>query len=330
MSLQPHVSKQESALTVEWARAQVFAWLAVRTGLGRSAPAAPTNQEKEELRWLGLDGEGEGEQSEAPPWVRTPPSIEETPSSAWGEWSGQTQVAELRELGVLPETLLNFLALQGWPVPREEEVRSREDLFRNWPPQDAPPQAAAFDFEQLRRINHAWIERADPERLLEFSLPYFRQAGWLPEGELAPPVRAWLVEVVRAVQPGLDFLSLLPPRTRLVFDYQPEYYLSVPESRQVMESEGAREVLRAFGQRALAESWLTVERFHEILEEVKRETPWRGGHLLRPVRVALTGLPFGPSLDDLIPIFERGHELDLPVEVKSCRQRVLEFCSVFV
>ncbi|MCH7766110.1 MAG: glutamate--tRNA ligase, partial [Acidobacteria bacterium] len=118
--------------------------------------------------------------------------------------------------------------------------------------------------------------------------------------------------------------------TRLVFDYQPEHYLSVPESRQVMESEGAREVLRAFGQRALAESWLTVERFHEILEEVKRETPWRGGQLLRPVRVALTGLPFGPSLDDLIPIFERGHELDLPVEVKSCRQRVLEFCSVFV
>lgn len=337
MSLQTHVSKQESALTVEWARAQVFAWLAARTGLGRSAPAAPSNQEKEELQWLGLDGEGEGEQSEAPPWVRTPPSIEETPSSAWGEWSGRTSLAELRELGVLPEALLNFLALQGWPVPREEEVLSREQLLghlphhrRGWPPQETPPQAAAFDFEQLRRINHAWIERAHPERLLELSLPYFRLAGWLPEGELAPVVRAWLAEVVRAVQPGLDFLSLLPARTRLVFDYQPEYYLSVPESRQVMESEGAREVLRAFGQRALAESWLTVERFHEILEEVKRETPWRGGHLLRPVRVALTGLPFGPSLDDLIPIFERGHELDLPVEVKSCRQRVLEFCSVFV
>ena len=50
MSLQTHVSKQESALTVEWARAQVFAWLAARTGLGRSAPAAPSNEEKEELR----------------------------------------------------------------------------------------------------------------------------------------------------------------------------------------------------------------------------------------------------------------------------------------
>ena len=337
MPVEGQFSLQESALTVEWARAQVFAWLAVRTGLGRSAPAAPSNEEKEELRWLGLDGEGEGKQGEAPPWVCTPPPIEETPSSAWGEWSGRTRVAELRELGVLPEALLNFLALQGWPVPVEEEVFSREQLLghlprhrRGWPPQDTPPQAVTFDFEQLRRVNHAWVERAHPERLLELSLPYFRRAGWLSEGELAPPVRAWLAEVVRAVQPGLDFLSLLPARTRLVFDYQPEHYLRVPESRQVMESEGAREVLRAFGQHALAESWLTVERFHEILEELKRETPWRGGQLLRPVRVALTGLPFGPSLDDLIPIFERGHELDLPVDVKSCRQRVLEFCSVFV
>ena len=44
----------------------------------------------------------------------------------------------------------------------------------------------------------------------------------------------------------------------------------------------------------------------------------------------LTGLPFGPSLDDLLLLIERGAELDLPVRIKSCRERVLEFCAVFV
>lgn len=330
MSVQAHLSAQQNALTVESARAEVFSWLARRTGGGSFVPTVATSEGEEVLRWLGLDWDGGGEPGEAPPWVRRPPPIQETPPSPWGQWSGHTTVTELRELGVLPEALLNFLALQGWSLAPEEEVVSREELFRRWPPLPTPPQAVAFDFEQLRRISHAWIERADGERLAELSLPYFRRVGWLPEGELAPAVRAWLGEVVRAVQPGLDFLSLLPPRTRLVFDYQPEHYLRVPESRQAMEGEGAREVLRAFGQHALGESWLTVERFHEMVEAVKRETPWRGRHLLQPIRVALTGLPFGPKLDDLIPIFERGHELDLPVEVKSCRQRVLEFCSVFV
>jgi hypothetical protein len=115
-----------------------------------------------------------------------------------------------------------------------------------------------------------------------------------------------------------------------VFAYQPENYLRVPESREAMEREGAREVLRLFSQKALEESWLTVDRYHHIMESLKQQAPWRGRSLHHPVRVLLTGLPFGPSMDDLLPLIEQGAELDLPVRVKSCRERVVEFCSVFV
>jgi hypothetical protein len=66
------------------------------------------------------------------------------------------------------------------------------------------------------------------------------------------------------------------------------------------------------------------------LEELKRETPWRGRNLQQPIRVLLTGLPFGPPMQELLPIIERGAELDLPVRIKPCRERVLEFCAVFV
>ncbi len=292
----------------------------------------------DDLRWLGLEAAAvRGGDAE---WLERLPPIEQSEPSPWGQWSGQTTVAELRELGVLPEALLNFLALQGWTPPTEgdpsamlraskpREVFSSDELLALWSPEAIASSPLRFDFELLRRINHHWLQQADLDRLLDLALPYFRRVGWLPE-PVPEMVRRWLRDVIRAVLPGLDFLSLLPPRTRLVFDYHAEGWMRLPESREALEREGARAVIRAFGLRALENGWMTVERFNAILEEVKRETFATGRNLVQPIRVMLTGLPFGPDLDDLIPILERGAELPLPVRVKSCRERVLEFCSIF-
>ncbi len=281
---------------------------------------------------MGLEPDTEPTSGEFPEWARRLPPIEQSDPSPWGQWSGQTTVAELRELGVLPEALANFLALQGWRPPAQgdkpREIFSRVELLELWSPEAIASTPCKFDFELLRRINHHWLQQADVDRLVELSLPYYRRVGWLPD-PLPPLVRGWVRDVIRAVLPGLDFLSLLPPRTRLVFDYQPEKYMLLPESREALEREGARAVIRAFGLRALENGWMTVERLQRILDEVKRETHMTGRNLVQPVRVMLTGLPFGPELDQLIPIIERGAELPLPVRVKSCRERVVGFCSIF-
>ena len=319
-------------LTVESARAAVFVWLQARNHKARFTLIGDGDERKQELVWLGLDWDGRAKQGRLPEWAANLPPVEPAPPSPYGEWSGKTTLAELRELGVLPEALVNFLAVQGWNLREKEEVFDREELPAHWPPGPDAPRSRPFDFKQLSRINGEWIQRAEPERLLELALPYYERAGWLPveDGELPGDVYRWMLGVVRAVQPGMDFLSLFPPRTRLVFDYKPEHYLKVPVSREAMERDGARDVLRAFARRALEESWLTPERFNGIVDEVIEETGRKGRELWQPIRVALTGMPFGPKVEDLILIFERGHELDLPVEVKSCRQRVLEFCSIFV
>lgn len=326
-----HFSPCGDVLTVESARAALFLWLEARRQRGRFTVAGGADSPgRQELRWLGLEGDSEADSGKTPEWLQSLPALEDSEPSPWGQWSGRTAVAELRELGVLPEALVNFLVLTAWEPPPLSELLSREQLVELFSRDRLRKGPVRFDFEQLRRLNHAWLQRAGLERLLELSLPYYRRVGWLPPEELSPALRPWLRDVIQAVLPGLDFISLLPPRTRLVFDYHPEGYLRFPESREALERQGARDVLRVFGQKVLEDSWLSLERFHQILEELKRETPWRGRHLLQPIQVVLTGLPFGPRLDELIPIFERGAELDLPVEVKSCRQRVLEFCSVFV
>ncbi|MBI2956654.1 MAG: hypothetical protein HYY26_05020 [Acidobacteria bacterium] len=325
-------SPRDTVLTVESARNALFLWLAARQQkLPFGVPREP-GEWRDELRWLGLDWDAEEQTGEPPQWAARLPAIEAGQPTPWGQWSGETRLAEVRELGVLPEAMLNFLALLGWePVASAApgETFSCEELLRLWSPERIAGAPVRFDLERLRRINHEWLERTEPDRLVELAVPYYQRAGWLPAA-VPEMLRLWLRDVIHAVLPGLDFISLLPPRTRLVFDYHAERALEQPESRAALEREGARAVIRAFGLRALEDSWLTVERFREILAEVKRETRIAGRHLIQPVQVMLTGLPFGPALEELIPIIERGAELPLPVRVKSCRERVLEFCSLFV
>ncbi|MGH9805065.1 MAG: hypothetical protein ACRD4D_07820 [Candidatus Acidiferrales bacterium] len=320
-------------MSAESARRALALWLDARRSRKRlvvSPDSSPQGLGREELLWLGLECETSGDAGEPLGWISTLPPLQPAPPSPWGDWSGQTRLAELRELGVLPEALINFLALTLLEqLPDSGELLARDELPALWSPEQIPKAAVQFDFELLRKLNHAWLQRADLDRLLELALPYYQRIDWIPENP-SQPVRLWLRELIRAVLPGLDFLSLLPPRTRLVFDYQPENYLRVPESREAMEREGARDVLRLFGQKALEESWLTPDRYEAILEELKRETPWRGRNLQQPIRVLLTGLPFGPPMEELLPLIERGAELDLPVRIKPCRERVLEFCAVFV
>ena len=63
------------------------------------------------------------------------------------------------------------------------------------------------------------------------------------------------------------------------------------------------------------------------MNEIKAETGAKGKELFHPVRIALTGAHSGPEFDKLIPIFEEGSRLSLPVHVLSVRERIEQFAG---
>jgi nondiscriminating glutamyl-tRNA synthetase len=95
----------------------------------------------------------------------------------------------------------------------------------------------------------------------------------------------------------------------------------------VFASEKAKAVVQAFAKRAENESSLTPERFKAIMDEIKAETGAKGKDLFHPVRIMLIGSHSGPDFNKLIPVIEDGSRLELPVHVKSVRERVDEFIA---
>jgi nondiscriminating glutamyl-tRNA synthetase len=138
-------------------------------------------------------------------------------------------------------------------------------------------------------------------------------------------VMNWLEQVLDAVLKNLDHLDQVPTAAKLIFEFEAAKIISGEETRHVAEDAGAREVLKAFIPKVLAEKELTYERFRAIGKEVQKETGKKGKDLFHPIRVALTGAVSGPELEKLIPIFEGGAKLPLKEHVKSCTERLQEF-----
>src|SRR3569833_1599976 len=87
---------------------------------------------------------------------------------------GATSVAAFREMGVLPEALMNYMALLGWaPSGGTRELFTPSELIKEFDLKRVTPSPAVFDFEKLYWINRHYIKESTPERINQLAQPHW-------------------------------------------------------------------------------------------------------------------------------------------------------------
>jgi glutamyl-tRNA synthetase/nondiscriminating glutamyl-tRNA synthetase len=233
-------------------------------------------------------------------------------------------------MGVLPEALMNYLALLGWaPTGGDREIFTKDELLNEFSLARVTASPAIFDFEKLYWINRQFVKQAGTKRVAELSLRFFTKAGWMPPQPEAS-TRAWFDKVVELLAPSVDRLEQMPERAASIFACDAKTALAAADNAEVLGWEKTRAVIEAFCRRVPAGQAMTVDGFKAMVNEVKAETGAKGKELYHPIRLVITGSHSGPEFDKLIPILEEGSRLKLPRHVKSVRERVEEFLAVFV
>jgi glutamyl-tRNA synthetase/nondiscriminating glutamyl-tRNA synthetase len=238
---------------------------------------------------------------------------------------GATSVMNFREMGILPEALMNSLALLGWaPTGGDREIFPKDELIKEFSLERVTPSPAVFDTEKLHWLNRHYIKQSPPERIHRMGTEILQHAGLLP-ASVNGNVSSWANSLIDLLAPYVDQLDQLPEKAKIIFENDPKAALALPENAEVFANDKAKTVVQAFAKRAAKESPLTPERFKAIMDEVKTETGAKGKDLFHPVRIMLIGSHSGPDFNKLIPLLEDGSKLELPVHVKSVRERVAEF-----
>ncbi|MCG6989704.1 MAG: glutamate--tRNA ligase [Gemmatimonadetes bacterium] len=219
---------------------------------------------------------------------------------------GATAVGDYEAQGILPEAMVNFLALLGWNPGDEREVMTRSELVDAFTPERILKKSSVFDLEKL-----AWLNgRHLAARATATLLPLVRERLAARTGSDPDRVAddAWMSALV----------DILKVRARTVDDIAEQAGPFVGDEFPFDEGAVAkhwykdREATAAYMERTLA-ALRACEWDADALEEAVRglasEMGVGAGKLIHPLRVALTGQAASPGIFDVLVVLGRKRSL---------------------
>lgn len=115
-------------------------------------------------------------------------------------------VDDMKDLGYIPEGVLNWIALMGWGVP-EDDVMTLEQMIERFSIDSLTPSPAAVNFQKLDHFNGTHIRLLTTEDLSARIKPYFAAAGFEVPNETLLKVTPLIRERLVTLDDCLSFAS---------------------------------------------------------------------------------------------------------------------------
>jgi glutamyl-tRNA synthetase len=229
---------------------------------------------------------------------------------------GATAVGDYADLGVLPETMFNFLALLGWNPGDEREVMEKDELVQAFSLERINKKSAVFDTEKLFWMNGRYLEKKAVEELLPLVAPLMITEGLITEAELETR-RGWLLHLLELLKVRARKIEEIRDQSRIFFGDAVEYD---PDSvaKQWKDPATADRLLAVRTALEGLQPW-TVEAIEAGLRAAAEGLGVGFGKVAQPLRVALTGSAASPGIDHVVFLLGRERAL---ARIDRARERI--------
>jgi glutamyl-tRNA synthetase len=209
---------------------------------------------------------------------------------------GATSVMAYKEMGYLPEALVNYLVRLGWSYG-DQEIFARDELIDKFSLEHVGKAAGVYNIEKLLWLNAHYIKEKQPEELVPLVEPFLAAHGYpsRPSSYLAKAIATLqsrcqtLVDMAEAM--GIYMVDTV--------SYEPQAakkFLTPEMKAPFAELLTALEQLDGFDEKKL----------EEVFQGVVEKLGLKLGKVAQPVRVALTGKTVSPGLFEVIDVLGKG------------------------
>jgi glutamyl-tRNA synthetase len=210
---------------------------------------------------------------------------------------GATSVYEFRDMGYMPDSVFNFLALLGWSAGQDKEIFDRQEAASLFELSRVTRKAAVFDPDKLNFINQEHLRRMEPMTRLALIKPFWREMGL--------PVEEHKDEYLAAA------LTLMGGRGQTARELAAfsDYYVSFePVKTRWNAGEVAEELLaglREFFPVLLAEPHWTAEKLETRARTWVEEKGVKMKDYAMTLRLTLTGMKVSPGVFEVAALLGR-------------------------
>jgi glutamyl-tRNA synthetase len=220
---------------------------------------------------------------------------------------GATAVGDYQHMGILPQAMVNFLALLGWSPGNDIEVMPVPEIIERFSVDGLSKNAAVFDVKKLEWMNGQHLSMLAATDLAPLVTRGVVAAGLATEAELAAR-GAWY----------LALIDLLKVRARTVDDIvrqavpylndQIEYDLDAV-AKTWKDAVATRDVLGATRDALAAAPAWEAQPLEESLRTFAESRGTAAGKIFQPLRLALTGVTASPGIFDVLVMLGRERSL---------------------
>lgn len=204
-------------------------------------------------------------------------------------------VRQYREAGYEPEALINFLAFLGWNPGTEQEMFDLSELVDAFSLDRVGSSGVRLDIDKLKWYNEQYVRAFSTDELVRRARPYL-------ESENIQSDELYLREVAELMQERISFTRDLAETCRYFFEDPTKYEEAAVKKRWKDDS---ADLLTEYAGRIEDAEPFTAATAEQELRTLAEERDAGAGRIIHPVRIAVSGVSFGPSLFNMMEVLGR-------------------------
>ena len=202
-------------------------------------------------------------------------------------------LGEFKDEGILPEAMVNYLALLGWGPSDEKEIRPIEEIVTLFSLESVNKAPAFFDIKKLTHINSHYIAAMGTEVFVDEVSRYINKIGWEP-----PHFDMTILEILAPfLQQRATRISDVVPLLDWVFEDELPQETDEKELNKMAKAMGA-EVVPDILEEAIGRLQDCQWDAETLSKEIREVGDALNAKSQVPVRIAVTGRRTG------LPLFE--------------------------
>jgi len=211
---------------------------------------------------------------------------------------GATSVQAYKEMGYLPEALLNYLVRLGWSYG-DQEIFTKQELIDKFSIEGVGKSSAVFNPDKLLWLNSHYIKNTSTERIAEFLIPFLIKKGYLKKEDKESIDTLWFKKAIKSLQQRSRTLEEMANSMKyyLLEDIEIE-----PKIKNKFLNEKSKPYLNEILQKFISLNNYNENTIKQIFMDIVKRDNIKLSKIAQPVRVAVTGTTVGAGIFEVLDI----------------------------